>query len=101
MGRLHFANSIDNSYNNGNNNYYLSSYTIFIIHSSVNIVCAPFTSSGAVMLHLLQLAFPYFLIYAIKVYTWHIKITRTIYNGNGSSGSCSNSNDTGSTNGSW
>ena len=39
------------------------------------------------MLHLLQLAFPYFLIYAIKVYTWHIKITRTIYNGNGSSGS--------------
>lgn len=43
MGRLHFANSIDNSYNNGNNNYYLSSYTIFIIHSSVNIVRAPFT----------------------------------------------------------
>lgn len=40
IGRLHFANSIDNSYNNDNNNYYLSSYTIFIIRNSVNIVCA-------------------------------------------------------------
>lgn len=68
MGRLQFANSIDNNYNNDNNNYYLSSYTIFIIHSSVNIVSAPLYKQGCYVTCTVT-HFPYFFIYPIKVYT--------------------------------
>lgn len=101
MGRLQFANSIDNNYNNDNNNYYLSSYTIFIIHSSVNIVPVLFITKQGRYVTFTATRFPYFSsIYPIKVYTWHIKITRTIYIGNDSSCSCSNRYDSGSTNGS-
>ena len=42
--------------------------------------------------------FSYPSIYPIKVYTWHIKITRTIYSGNDSSCSCNNIYDSGITN---
>lgn len=39
------------------------------------------------MLHTLRFVRPRSSVYLVEVYTWHIKITRRIYNGNGSSDS--------------